>query len=106
MSTNRREQFKKMIKDCEDGKIDMVITKSISRFARNTQDCLQYSRKLKTWGLAYFLRKRRGGRAALYHHEFTGVGGEPLHLGELQVGDTHQVQAGSDVLKCKPLLRL
>ncbi len=40
VSTNKREQFKKMIKDCEDGKIDMVITKSISRFARNTQDCL------------------------------------------------------------------
>lgn len=36
-----------MIVDCEAGKIDLVITKSISRFARNTQDCLTYSRKLK-----------------------------------------------------------
>lgn len=36
-----------MIADCEAGKIDLVITKSISRFARNTQDCLSYSRKLK-----------------------------------------------------------
>lgn len=35
-----------MIADCEAGKIDKVITKSISRFARNTQDCLYYSRKL------------------------------------------------------------
>ena len=57
VSTNKREQFKKMIKDCEDGKIDMVITKSISRFARNTQDCLQYSRKLKNLGIGIFFEK-------------------------------------------------
>ena len=57
MSTNKREQFKKMIKDCEDGKIDMVVTKSISRFARNTQDCLQYSRKLKNLGIGIFFEK-------------------------------------------------
>ena len=46
-NTKKREQFKQMISDCEAGKIDLVITKSISRFARNTQDCLQYSRQLK-----------------------------------------------------------
>ena len=43
-----REQFKQMIQDCEDGKIDMIITKSISRFARNTVDCLTTIRKLKS----------------------------------------------------------
>lgn len=58
VSTNKREQFKKMIKDCEDGKIDMVVTKSISRFARNTQDCLQYSRKLKNLGIGIFFEKK------------------------------------------------
>ena len=42
-----REQFQRMIEDCEDGKIDMIITKSISRFARNTVDCLTTIRKLK-----------------------------------------------------------
>lgn len=42
-----REQFLKMVQDCEDGKIDMIITKSISRFARNTVDCLSTIRKLK-----------------------------------------------------------
>ena len=42
-----REQFQKMIEDCEAGKIDMIITKSISRFARNTVDCLTTIRKLK-----------------------------------------------------------
>ena len=42
-----REQFQKMIEDCETGQIDMIITKSISRFARNTVDCLTTIRKLK-----------------------------------------------------------
>ncbi len=45
--TKHREQFNQMIQDCEDGKIDMIITKSISRFARNTVDCLTNIRKLK-----------------------------------------------------------
>lgn len=46
-NTRRRDQFKRMIADCDDGKIDMVITKSVSRFARNTQDSLFYARKLR-----------------------------------------------------------
>ena len=47
VSTKYREQFNKMIQDCMDGKIDYVVTKSISRFARNTVDCLNFVRKLK-----------------------------------------------------------
>ena len=46
-----------MIRDCEEGKIDLVITKSISRFARNTQDCLEYSRRLKNLGIGIFFEK-------------------------------------------------
>lgn len=42
-----REQFMKMIEDCKAGKIDMIITKSISRFARNVVDCLSTIRTLK-----------------------------------------------------------
>jgi len=56
-NTKKREQFKKMIADCEAGKIDLVITKSISRFARNTQDCLEYSRRLKNLGIGIFFEK-------------------------------------------------
>ena len=40
-----------MIRDAEDGKIDCIMTKSISRFARNTVECLQYVRKLKDIGV-------------------------------------------------------
>ena len=46
-NTKKREDFNRMIEDCEAGNIDMIITKSISRFARNTLDCLKYIRKLK-----------------------------------------------------------
>ena len=56
-STRRRNEFNRMIEDCEDGKIDLVITKSISRFARNTQDCLSYARKLKNMGIGVFFEK-------------------------------------------------
>ncbi len=56
-NVRKREQFRKMIEDCQAGKIDLVITKSISRFARNTQDCLQYSRMLKNMGIGIVFEK-------------------------------------------------
>ena len=40
-----------MIRQCERGNIDMIITKSVSRFARNTVDCIEYVRKLKALGI-------------------------------------------------------
>lgn len=56
-NTKKRDGFNQMIADCEAGKIDLVITKSISRFARNTQDCLTYSRKLKNMGIGIYFEK-------------------------------------------------
>jgi len=52
-----RVQFQRMIADCEAGKIDYIVTKSISRFARNTVECLQYARKLKDMGVYIFFEK-------------------------------------------------
>ena len=49
---DKREGFRNMIADCTSGKIDLVITKSISRFARNTLDTLKYVRLLKDKGVA------------------------------------------------------
>lgn len=46
-----------MIEDCEAGTIDMIITKSISRFARNTLDCLKYIRQLKEKNIPVFFEK-------------------------------------------------
>lgn len=46
-----------MIEDCKAGKINMVITKSVSRWARNTIDSLQYIRLLKDLGIAVYFEK-------------------------------------------------
>jgi len=56
-NTKKRDDFNAMIEDCMAGKIDMVITKSVSRFARNTVDCLQNIRKLKEKNIAIFFEK-------------------------------------------------
>ena len=56
-NTKKREGFNGMIEDCMAGKIDMVITKSISRFARNTIDCLKYVRQLKEKNIAIIFEK-------------------------------------------------
>ncbi len=56
-NTKNRAEFNRMIDDCLAGRIDFVITKSISRFARNTLDCLRYVRMLKDKGVAVFFEK-------------------------------------------------
>ena len=56
-SVRRRVQFQEMIKDCKAGKIDYIITKSISRFARNTVDTLQTVRELQNYGVQVFFEK-------------------------------------------------
>ena len=56
-NTMNREAFNNLIKDCKAGKIDMVITKSISRFSRNTVDCLKYTRELKALNIAVYFEK-------------------------------------------------
>lgn len=50
--TDKREQFQKLIQDCMDGKIDLVLAKSIPRFARNTLDTLKYVRMLREKNIA------------------------------------------------------
>lgn len=56
-STKRRKEFLRMVKDCEKGKIDLVITKSVSRFCRNTLDGLDYVRRLKRCGVGVFFER-------------------------------------------------
>lgn len=55
---DKRPQFQKMIDDCHKGKIDMIITKSVSRFARNTVDCLDYVRSLKEIGVGIYFEEQ------------------------------------------------
>ncbi len=56
--TKNRAEFNKMIKDCYAGKIDYIITKSVSRFARNTVECLEYVRILKARGIGIIFEEQ------------------------------------------------
>lgn len=54
---DKRDEFQRMISDCRKGKIDRIYTKSISRFARNTKDCLKNIRELKSLGITVLFEK-------------------------------------------------
>ena len=56
-SAKKREDFMRMIRHCRQKKIDVILTKSVSRFSRNTVDCLYYIRALKQLGVAVIFEK-------------------------------------------------
>ncbi|WP_337943069.1 recombinase family protein [Ruthenibacterium lactatiformans] len=57
-STRKRDDFNRMIRLCKKGKIDLILTKSISHFARNTVDCLKYVRMLWELGVDVFFEEQ------------------------------------------------
>ena len=56
-SAAKRDDFQRMLADCRKGRIDKVLVKSISRFARNTKECLEYIRELKALGISVFFEE-------------------------------------------------
>ncbi|MCI2061409.1 MAG: recombinase family protein [Eubacteriaceae bacterium] len=56
-NVKKRDEFNRMIGECMSGNIDMVITKSISRFARNTLDCLKFIRQLRDKNIPVYFEK-------------------------------------------------
>lgn len=74
----KRSEFIRMIEECMAGRIDMIITKSISRFARNTLDCLKYIRELKEKNIPVFFEKENintmdsKGEVQVNHNRFLG----------------------------------
>ncbi len=63
--TAKREDFNRLIADCKKGRIDRVITKSVSRFARNTVDCLQTVRMLSQLGVTICFEKEQIDTASM-----------------------------------------
>ena len=57
-SMKKRVEFKKMIAACKRGRIDLILTKSLSRFARNTVDSLEVVRMLRANGIGGSLKKK------------------------------------------------
>ncbi|MCI9136881.1 MAG: recombinase family protein [Lachnospiraceae bacterium] len=58
-NASKRVEFQRMIDDAKDGKIDLILAKSISRFARNTLDTLKYTRELKDIGVGVYFEKEK-----------------------------------------------
>lgn len=63
--TQKRDGFNRMIQDCKKKKIDLILTKSISRFARNTLDSIQYVRMLKSLGVTVIFEKENINTATM-----------------------------------------
>lgn len=57
LTTGKRSDFMRLIDDCGEGKIDLIITKSISRFARNLLDCVGYARRLKKLNIGVYFEE-------------------------------------------------
>ena len=56
-STKNRSEFNRMIQDCKEDKIDRILVKFISRFSRNTLDCIRFVRELKELGVGITFEK-------------------------------------------------
>lgn len=96
-STKHRERFNDMIADALAGKIDLIITKSVSRFARNTVDSLTTIRLLKEHGVEVYFEEQNiytldsKGELLLTIHVLTGAGGKPQHLRKRHMGSAQAV---------------
>lgn len=61
----KRDEFKRMLKDCKNGKIDRVLVKSVQRFARNSLECLEAVRALKSYGVSVYFENDRMDTASM-----------------------------------------
>ena len=78
---DKREDFNRLMADCRKGKIDKIVVKSISRFARNTRDCLATLRELSSLGVTVKFEKENAHlRTDGKRFRFSGPGGIYLHL--------------------------
>ena len=72
-SMKKRDEFNRMIADCKRGKIDRILTKSVSRFARNTVDCLETVRLLSGLGVSILFEKEQIDTAKMSSEVILGM---------------------------------
>lgn len=70
---HKRKEFMRMIADCEAGKIDYILTKSISRFARNTLDCIAEVRHLRSLGVNIYFEENNLDTGLAYSEMFLTI---------------------------------
>ena len=71
--TDKRDEFQRLLKDCRKGKIDRILTKLISRFSRNTRDCLETIRELKTLSVEIEFEKEQINTGKITSEMMIGV---------------------------------
>ena len=109
-STKKRDDFNRMIRYCKQGKIDMIITKSVSRFARNTVDCLKYIRMLKKMNVDVYFEEQGihslDNGAEFYITIYGGVAqSESENMSSnIIMGQTQSHKDGKAAFHCKRLL--
>lgn len=72
-SAKKRPDFQRLLNDCRKGRIDKVLVKSISRFARNTKDCLEVTRELKALGISVVFEEQNIDTAVVSGEMLTAV---------------------------------
>lgn len=72
-SAEKRKDFRRLLADCRKGKIDRVLTKSVSRFARNAKECLETIRELKQLGISIYFEEQNIDTAAMSGEMLTAV---------------------------------
>ena len=103
-----RPALMSMIRDCEDGKIDCIVTKSLSRFARNTTDCLELVRKLLDLGISVYFEKEKLDTGSMESELLLSImsslaESESVSISEnSKWGIRHQFKAGTYKLRYAP----
>lgn len=103
---DKREDFLRLLRDCRRGKIDRVLTKSVSRFSRNTRDCLTTIRELKALGVSVYFEKENIDTATMTDELlFTFFAGNAQHesmsiSGNMRWSYEHRMKSGK-FITCK-----
>lgn len=74
-SACKREEFLRLMRDCRQGKIDRILVKSVSRFARNVQDCIKAVRELRQLGVTVYFEKEHINTANMNNEMFLSMMG-------------------------------
>lgn len=85
--TEKREDFNRLILDCKRGKIDRIITKSVSRFARNTVDCLENVRLLSSYGVTVYFEKEDIDTAKMTNEMLLAISGMQAQEESISLGN-------------------
>ena len=69
----KRNEFLRLMRDCRQGKIDRILVKSVSRFARNAQDCIEAVRELRQLGVTVYFEKEHINTASMSNEMFLSM---------------------------------